>query len=163
MQNTKLMSFLILLKRVVIVRKIASRFPQVGWVNSKSEEKKRLPSMWWSHSESVASESRNQSQEILSWGTWLALAASQPLGICAAAAAVQKRRPSREHCWAWAWAWARQACSHKLAGEGGFLVWSDRILNSNLFVQDSCLKSQKWALWTKLGPVSQCFRGLDEH
>lgn len=143
MQNTELMCFLILLGRVVIVRKIASRLPQVGWVNSKSEEKKRLPAIWWSRSGSVAWESRNQSQEILSWGTWLALAASQPLGKCAAAA-VQKGRPSREHCWARAGAGAsvRQACSHKLAGKGGFLVWSDRILNSNLLVQDSCLESQ---------------------
>lgn len=97
------MCFLILLERVVIVRKIASHLPQVGWMNSKSGEEKRLPAIWWTHSGSVAWESRNQSQEILSWGTWLTPAASQPLGKCAtapasapASAAMQKRRPPRE-------------------------------------------------------------------
>lgn len=162
MQNTELMCFLILLERVVIVRKIASRLPQVGWVNSKSEEKERLPAIWWNRSGNVAWESRNQSQEILSWGTWLALAASQPLGKCAAAA-VQKGRPSREHCWARPGAWVRQACSHKLAGKGGFLVWSRQDPQFQLACPGFLPWGPKWALWTKLWPVFKCFSDLDEH
>lgn len=103
MQNTKLLCFLILPEKVAIVRKTASHLPQVRWINSKSGEK-RLPAICGTHWGSEVQESRNQSQEILSWGTWLASAASQPLGKCAATA-VQKRRLSGEHCWAWDSGW----------------------------------------------------------
>lgn len=133
------MCFLILLERVVIVRKIASHLPQVGWMNSKSGEEKRLPAIWWTHSGSVAWESRNQSQEILSWGTWLTPAASQPLGKCATAPpplplpappckreghpeSVPGLRLGEAHLLPW------------IGREREFPGWCDRILYSNLFV-----------------------------
>lgn len=43
-------------------------------------EEERLPAIWWTHSGHVAPESKNQSQEVPSWGTWLARGASQAPG-----------------------------------------------------------------------------------
>lgn len=164
LQNTQQV-LLMLMEKVAVVRKAASRGSQVGWGNSCTSEgtKSALPSggtvqgVW-------LREARSSSQEIPSWGTWLASAAPQENGsLCYHC---PKREGYADNSADWPllgqrvrWGpvpidWLFQRLDLDVfCWERGFPGWSDGgSLIEICLCQNSCLQGH---IWTKLWPVFQ--------